>query len=708
MERQPPGPALCAWDWWSLGRVVQEFVLGRHIYQELLQRDVSQGPAGFRSQAEDLLNEVGGYPVRAGAVELMSGMYDSQISLLRGLLTTARIARWGFREVQQWLEHRPVKDRYDNPRDERYFIRPEGIYTMPEVAVLFAHESRWREGEANLFNPGDPETFAHFVASQPGNYDLQAQLKGLFDLDGIPEWSGLPETARRSALAALAWATLAGPQLGLQVRGRRIAHHELLTLLHGAGDQPALGRALLVPSYVRMLQQADAETASLLSEVAGRHAAVLAEAVKNGWATAGDQEASNQLLTWCLESPHALAEALHRLRSRHVGTLDPAAKALLAEAKSELIAQILLAFADGCPERFGFITQETVNRERYEQLEKEGRRVAAALFWLRLRVVLESNPLVFGSWIILAAGWLALAAFARVTGLHLEPHGGIVLLVGLPPILRLAHWSCLRRVIATRAPEGRPWRWRDGTERCRGEMAAVLPGSVHLSDETIARQLADLNGKIAEIPLVQTVEPVPAPNRLPALWTTSIACWLIAAVVFCSAAVNGIRQVRANSVRITDALRGPSLQAGAGDADVDSRSPRTDWSFGDPRRTRIAWDLPPPAAMPRLAVGKVQAATPDQVAFALVEGEQELLPYLRRTVKPLIAIRVPTETGVGLILFDSRDGTVAERRIYLVAEAPPVHSWFTLGRNQVVYLGPSPREIDPGHAEPAETPPGAP
>ena len=149
------------------------------------------------------------------------------------------------------------------------------------------------------------------------------------------------------------------------------------------------------------------------------------------------------------------------------------------------------------------------------------------------------------------------------------------------------------------------------------------------------------------------------------------------------------------------------VHASAPEVGADSQSPNADWSFGDPRRPRVAWDLPPPSAVPPLGVEKILAATADQVAYALVEGEQELLPYRRLTVKPLIAVRVPTETGLGFILFDSRDGTVAERRGYVLRQMPPTRSWFGLGQYQAVYLGTAKPEAGPAPPEPAKASPGA-
>ncbi len=685
LEMQPPGRALCSWDWWSMGRVMQEFVLGHHIFGDLLQRDVLKNEPGLRAEAEILLNETGDYRVRGGAVELMPAMYDSQMSLLRGLLASSRAGRWGYREVQLWLDHRPAKDRYDNPRDERFFIRPDGVYTVPEIAELFAQEANWKEGESNLFDTDDPASFVHFLAADAGNFDLYSRLKGLLNLGEIPEWRGLPDSAKRSVLAGIVWSAFTGPKMRLHVRGRRVTRHELFAFVREGGDGPALGRALLAAPYLHELQQIDAETATALTEVAGRHAAVLAEGVKHGWVTAGDPVASSLLLALSLDSPHALAEAARRLRATFACTRDPAAKALMAAASKEQNAQILLAYAEHCPERFGFVTQETLDIELYNSLKLESQRAVAALFWMRLRKVLESNPLVFGSLIALAGSWLCLAGFVWLTGLHLEARGWMVLFVVVPFVLRLVHWGGLGRVMGVYAPDARPWIGNDGIGRCRKEVAAAMPAAGGVTAEKISLHLAELNWRISEIPLKEAPRLLSPPGRFPALWMTSGACWLIMVLLFCSAAATGVRRVRTHNWR-------QGIQDGSGAG--DSPRPDADWSFGDPRRLRIAWDIPRPVTVPTAAVGKILVATPDEVASALVEGERELLSYRRATVKPLIAVRVPTEAGVGFILFDSRDGTVAERRIYFVDRLPPARSWLTLGGHEAAYLGPSRPDVD--------------
>jgi hypothetical protein len=434
----------------------------------------------------------------------------------------------------------------------------------------------------------------------------------------------------------------------------------------------------------------DPEAASMLSEVASGHATVLAEAVKNGWISAGDGTASERMLILSLDSAQSLLDALHRLRRTFVGTRNPAAKALLASAAKDRNARILLAYAESCPDRFGFFTQETVDRDLYEQLRKEGGRIATVLFWSRLRAALASNSLVFGSWTVVVASSLGLGALAWITRLPLDNCGGVVMLLAVPAILRLSHWSRLGRLVEGYAAQGQPWSWNDGIGRCQRELAAALPGAEPASSDILSRQLGELNWKIAEIPLKETPQLVAIPGRLVALWTTSFICWFIMLAVFVCALNSGISRFRADGW--TFSARG--FLAGGQNAGTAVPSQNADWSFGDPRRRRIDWNLPRPATMPKVDPAKVLVATPDQVAYALVEGERELIGYHRNTVEPLVAIRVPSEDGLEFILFDGRDGTVAERRIYLLDRLPPTRTWFELDRHAVVYLGTAKTEID--------------
>jgi hypothetical protein len=413
-----------------------------------------------------------------------------------------------------------------------------------------------------------------------------------------------------------------------------------------------------------------------------------------------------RLLALVLDSPHALAEAQRRVRARFACTRDSAAKELIAATENDRCSQIVLAYAEFCPERFGFVTQETLNRERYNDLKQRAERLAAALFWLRLRRVFRSNPLVFGSWRILAWSWLGLAVFAWRAGLLGLSEIWIGLLLMVPPMLRVGHWAGLGRALGRHAPGAGQWTWRDGVVRCSKELRVTVAGAFVPSEDRIMAHLTALNRKIAEVPLKEALPLVTPPGRLPALWTTSVISWLVMILVFGGAVRSGVHRVRTEGWRIIGIGSGNPIQTPVVEVDPELKSANADWSFGDPRNHRVVWKLPKPAAVPPVEVRTRLEAKPDQVAFALVEGERELLPFLRHSVKPLIAIRVPTESGVGLILFDTGEGTVAERRVYVVGQEPPAPSWLRLGGHDVVFLGASTQGAVPENSGPENPAPG--
>ena len=104
------GAGLRAWDWWALGRVVQEMVLGRHVYSLVMERDVRTNPPELRARAEALFLERDPTGVRAGAVELMPEDTAPRLRLiLRGLLASVRDGRWRWAPGGGMVERRPPR-----------------------------------------------------------------------------------------------------------------------------------------------------------------------------------------------------------------------------------------------------------------------------------------------------------------------------------------------------------------------------------------------------------------------------------------------------------------------------------------------------------------------------------------------------------------------------------------------------------------------
>jgi serine/threonine protein kinase len=118
---------LRSWDYWTLGRILQEVIDGVHHLERLRVRSSEQianivdwlEVATLMSISLEMMSEVSldKYGVHAGAVEFSE--YSAEVKgvgkwmpLLRGLLTFRRTARWGYNEVKAFLSGRHVPDAY--------------------------------------------------------------------------------------------------------------------------------------------------------------------------------------------------------------------------------------------------------------------------------------------------------------------------------------------------------------------------------------------------------------------------------------------------------------------------------------------------------------------------------------------------------------------------------------------------------------------
>jgi serine/threonine protein kinase len=131
LDAHDPGPSLCAWDWWSLGRVVQELILGHPVLDDLPGASATETPAERIARAEKLLLEKDG-GMRAGAVEAMPPLKERMDLLLRGLLSSALEVRWGMAAMDSWGKAvaREGKLRHQAHRNQIPLARP-ALFRFP-------------------------------------------------------------------------------------------------------------------------------------------------------------------------------------------------------------------------------------------------------------------------------------------------------------------------------------------------------------------------------------------------------------------------------------------------------------------------------------------------------------------------------------------------------------------------------------------------
>lgn len=153
-RRIPNDPLLSTWDWWSLGRIVQEAIDRIHPYDRLSRlfaADLQSGEHGADARvAVELMfdtimleNDRAHYGVRAGMVEWTEagGRMPAWLPLLRGLLTSRRRSRWGYGEVVRFLRGEKVPDSYGAAADVEGFEFEHYMLTLPELAQKLMAES---------------------------------------------------------------------------------------------------------------------------------------------------------------------------------------------------------------------------------------------------------------------------------------------------------------------------------------------------------------------------------------------------------------------------------------------------------------------------------------------------------------------------------------------------------------------------------------
>jgi hypothetical protein len=717
-----PGTALCAWDWWTVGRIIQEFVLGRHVMSLLFGADISRPTPELRARAEALLREREPPGLRAGAVEAMGPIDGSFKTLLRGLLSAAPEARWGGDAVRRWLAGEKVPQHYDLARHARFFSWKGRALSLAEAAEFFSTEEHWADGEANLFDPGNPETLAHFLSSVPEHRTDGEKLQRLYEIAESPEWSGVPPVASRTVIAAAAWLMLGKQPGSLVLRGRPVDTAGLVELLRHPDEDfhhCALVVALMSAPFTRLIEPLDSRTAGLLQQLARTSTEALRQAEARHWLAADDLEGQARLLQLSLETGGALQGRVERIRTVYASCRDAELARLLALERLMPWEQVVLAFTGEQPERFGYITIADYARQRLADLQTRGQTLRAAVFWLTARRVLRVGRPVTGSWRIFLGFWLGIVGAGGF--LARDPDATLGLALGLLGVRLAVGWRIgrlARRIDAAAAP----WTWRDGPERGLREARRFRPEASAAALGGFRRELAEtLSAMRPLLPKKESWRAWQAPELTEIWFGHAVAalgcfagCFQLAMSYYHPVAtpllMRGLGRTEPlagpASPALQDAAGGPpsarpglpsvpllpdlpGLPPGLAEKVASGEYEIVKDGFGQAVRGPLTkWDLPSPAVVAPLPVESRAPATPAQRAFALVSGELLLQPYVRGAVNALLVVRVPTPGGgYGLMLFSARDRKLIDDDTLYLRNPVTDRTWYRFDQRNVVYLG---------------------
>jgi hypothetical protein len=367
-----------------------------------------------------------------------------------------------------------------------------------------------------------------------------------------------------------------------------------------------------------------------------------------------------------------LREKVAALHGRFALSTNKVIDAIFQAPHPTASMQVVLAWAGGAPERYGFRTHEQVRQQELAALEQSGQALVRALFWQRLARAFRGVPLIFsGHWVAASAGVAVFAALA----VHVPGPVGAVL--GFAPLaillalrLGLNRWQGR----SVRRWTGENWGWRDGPARCQAELRALgertgVPGL----EDAVRAALQRTESRRAE--LLQPGEGLakfPRPPRQLATWIGALAIWGMLVAIF---AGSGWRVV----VKPPDwAAHRASWTTFLGQdrASKEPPDPRMSWPYRQPLKPDL-----------KLATGNVFEATKEQEEYALARGRRLVANYRPDTISHLVAVYVPLDDHQGgLLMFNGRKGEIVGKKGPVMNFVPMPRSWLSLEDQLVVFI----------------------
>ena len=468
-----PCPLLCAWDWWSLGRIVQELILGHPVIDDLPGGHPDETAEQKRARAETLLIESSAEAPRAGAVEVMPPLEPRAELLLRGLLASSPEVRWRMEAMDSWIRQLPVKEHYNTRRIETKFRWRGRLYSIPDAAKALQSEEHWREAVPQLFEVETPGTLAHFIGQSANYKNTTLQVKEALALTEREPLQALPPALAREVAANLALLILSGKNLTW--RGNRFEGDSLTALLAEAPDSPeqlALVRSFIHRTITGYIDRFNQVAGRSFIQVA-RYAADAETAIRQyGWIDSADEAAVEKILRLTIEPTAALLAIRERMQGTFACSTHPAFESSFKAVKPTRVELVVLAWIEPDATAHGFLTHAQWEAQQLEHLHEQSRPFTRGLFWAQQVAARDAGVVVFGPLPVVLITWsVAGAILAVVAGLAWAWVPGLLAL-GLRTIYAQTAANELRRFSA----ESKPWKWTDGVARGKAELAAAAQG----------------------------------------------------------------------------------------------------------------------------------------------------------------------------------------------------------------------------------------
>ena len=706
------GPTLRAWDWWSLGRVAQELALGKHVLSLVLGRDVTRHTPELLMRAEQFLKENNPEKSRAGCVEAMGQIDPALNHLLRGVLASNREGRWGAREIDAWLRGEKPKERYHLLRQERLFVWRDQVYSVVEAAEMFSSAELWDEGASQIQDQKTPGTLMNFLLDDVGGRKTSERVIELLKLPQGLAFGNCTAEAAREVVLGIVWAYLGNGHVPMRCRGSVVDQSWLTSRLRPESQPDGLARvqAIVEETAIKQIGLVCANSARLLSDFGHRAQGALQLAQGHHWISPSDAREVASLWAHALVPEEALRTILAEARRAYAISRDEALSNLFNRGSLDEIDLIALAYTLVEPARFGYVTHEVWSGELYSKLRDEGQRIAKAESWFNLGMQIRFGAHVVGPWPAFLLIWLitsasvalaypsratlALASAVFALGLMLRTVSKKLIQKELrrhdlmwDGILKFSGRSCDQNGV-----------------RCVPAMTSVSQRILHLRWVEINRQIAELRGTTAFAPL-------PPAAHFGFFKTVTILSGLAFLSVVGTLGYHTIKHPptipalklawftpgRHSLERSTNTTTGKNLGNDDTSADADAKKTEDEAEqqgrkahkhADDPNIVRqMSWTYSKISDAQHVTIIDEINATPEQIDAALQAGQAAAKPYRASTISGLLAVQVPMDGGIGLMLYDGQNAKVSDKHVFKIGYVPLARTWLQLGDHRAIYLG---------------------
>lgn len=694
LYQHSPGEGLCAWDWWSLGRVTQYLLLGHHVLAKVLRRDVDESSSEFKVWAENLLKEKSVGDVRPGAVEAMDDPDPNLDVLLRGLLTASRDGRWGYPEIQSWLSGEKVKHYYTLPTKERLFRWKGRGYTIKDAADVLRRTENWASCVDHVFNDEEEGTFSHFIRSLNGESHILDRIKELAKMEQATTLNGIPPDLVHEAMAAIALMQLG--RAGFIWRGHRVDEESIRNLLNDESDPDRLSGFQLISAEALspLIESRDGKSAHLLSEV--REAAETAEShlIQHRWLKKNQIDERCTLWANASKPPDMLRKIHQELKEKYARSTRAEINEIYQKPEPHRGDLALIAWTAANPAYFGYITHEEAALLHLAELREKGEKLKLALFWRKLRKPVGLGIWLFAQWKVWAFLWILLLG----VGLTAHPYPDQAAIALFPLLFAALARKWLHRSISSLikaiSPDARIWSRNDGAKRCKLEANTLVPNK---NARSLLEELTQIESELSGLKyLPERPAPIGLPPKVTHIWIAGFTAWLVIIgisfhyswqLVKHPPVWPKIRHAWASAIPFIESGNYVEVQADAETHDALKALEHSSEEI-DPAE-KIPWPYRLYVGSPT-GVGRVQEvteATNAQKEHARERGIALIEPYIQDTINFHIAVHVPTETKFGLMLFSGRSGRVVGDRVFLLNFEPVNRTCFDLDHRKVIYLG---------------------